>query len=133
MAETKDFIDVTIPTAKQNALKELRKIEQEYTKNGKPFDRYGAMMDFEDLCIDHQKKVERAVQRKTEVPAFKNTLNWEDYGKPSRFKLLKEEEEFFTNTKTGHVMPQKVIYKTFQAVSGGNYKVRQKENETETK
>lgn len=118
MAEEKDFIDVTKKNPEKEALLEMNRVENEFTKAHKPYDRLGALNDFNDLKEDYAKKLGRAIQNKQELPAFPSKIDWKSYGDPKRFQLVAETKEFYTNARTGHVLPREMLLRTYLATSG---------------
>lgn len=118
--EPKDYIDVEQPTEKDKVIKQIRALEQKFHVEGKPFDRYAAIIDFEDYCDDYGRSVQRAIQRKQPVPEFKKKWNFNEYGEAKRFKLIGEEpavnKQRFAGVPAGTIVG---VHRTYESVANG--------------
>lgn len=120
----KDFIDVEVPTKRDAVLKEIRRLEAEYTKNHKPFDRKGAMNAFDDYCRTYELGFVRSVKDGVAPPSFNLDVDWSSFGDPDRFTLLGETDAYVQNAKTGFIMPTLLgVNKTYLAKSGSKITV----------
>ena len=90
-AEKKDYVEIgNTMTYEQQFRKELAAKEQEMTKLHKPFDRVGAIHDFEDKKAEVLKRYQRnygeGAPNYIKIEELKIDLN--EYSKMDRFKLL---------------------------------------------
>lgn len=116
-----DYIDVIVPTTKDKVLKELRDLEAEYHSKGTPFDRYGALNDFEDYIKQWETEAQRAEQRKQTPPPFKKDWNWRKYGEKNRWVAETEWKETPSppNNRTGQSQTIFIYEKKYTSISGG--------------
>lgn len=88
--ELRNYIPIGFVTVEKRFKKELQKIEQEYTKERKPYDSFCALLDFQDSWEQYKKELQRKIgvlgaTQEEQVPF--NFPNLEKYGDPKRFTL----------------------------------------------
>jgi len=120
MAEIKkDFIDVTKPTATQQAILKIRELEAEYTKKHLPYDRKGAINALEDYLSTYEVKLARSIRDGRDPEPFTLDIDWNKFGDPKNFTIVGESDAIVQNARTGHVAPTLLgTNRTFLAKSG---------------